>query len=245
MPLLGVRFERGEAMTESSPGVDRLNLLRAKGGVQAAAYSFLRRMFLLDAYCVVAENVSALRTDDLVVCENAQFLCIERPDQFLALPIGLREQMDDASGCGVEEAARAGGRVYAMVNNDELLVQLQIEDRVARVDTPARLRFDLGERGAFLSFLYTAPKFRRGGWATRLIKSTCVDLKARGVEVCYAHIQATNVRSLNTFSRLGWTHVARLLATPGGRYLGAFRTARGVSMEVSLCITSASRHDGP
>lgn len=84
----------------------------------------------------------------------------------------------------------------------------------------------MGARNGFLSFLYTHPESRRGGWARKLLIETASSMAQEGLQVCFSHVQATNLRSVNTFLSLGCQRAGWLLASRGGRYLGTVSARR-------------------
>lgn len=217
---------------------DRASLLCAKGGIRAAAFWLTRRALRLDVYRFHAIALTGLERESCsALPDGYALLALRNLTEVGACDSHLVAQLDAHSGCGVAEVIRRNGQIYAMVRGDRVVSQLRIDLQRAEVDTPLKLLLDCGEKSAFLSFLYTDPSLRRGGWAANLISHVCVQLARDGARACVCHIQATNVRSINTFSRSGWTPIALLFTTVGGRLLGVRQFSRAPRLDVSLKVS--------
>lgn len=201
---------------------ERLALLRGRGGARASAYWLLRAVTRLDVYVLYSTNLQNRRPASALPEGHRLLKLASLSDLRDCSPL-LIDTLDAQSGCGVVSALRSGGRIYALLHEDELLSQLKIDIGRITVDTPCDLTFDVGARHTILSFLFTPSSGRRGGWARRLIESVCASLAEEGFAQCTCHVQATNVRSRNTFASSGWFPAGWLLASAGGRFLGIVR----------------------
>lgn len=197
---------------------ERLALLRSKGGISAAAFWLIRTTGRIDLFKVLTleyppaqpgtqghsfELVELRSASDIDTCGHA-----------------ILATLDRHCGQGVAAVVSRGGRVFAAVGPAGVLCQLTIDTRFSLIDTPCDLVVELPEGDCFLSFLYTPPESRQGGWAKALIAAVSQSLALEGIKRCLCHVQATNVRSLRTFSSAGWQVRGVLAATPGRRFLG-------------------------
>jgi ribosomal protein S18 acetylase RimI-like enzyme len=194
-------------------------LLRARGGKKAAAFWLLRKVTGFDVYVIFGLDLSGSPLDVEALPPGVELRVFDRLVEIGAVDPQLLATLDAHTGCGVAEVIRRGGRVFALAQGDRVLSQLRIDTRAVEVDTPIDMRLQLRPGVAFLSFLHTDPAARQGGWARRLIGQVCARLQREGRAACCCHVQATNVRSLNTFRRAGWSPRARLVANGGGRLL--------------------------
>lgn len=124
----------------------------------------------------------------------------------------LLQRLGRQSGHGVRSIVASGGRVYALVENGEILSQftLDLTGPVA-VETPIPLRISMPRGAGFLSYLYTYPAWRGQGLAQRLIRSAANDLSRDGLSNVIAHVSATNVNSQNAFLATGWRRAGLVL----------------------------------
>lgn len=201
---------------------ERVALFRARGGKLATAFWLMRHLGRLDVYAfyVVALNRFAAVQRTAEACE---FISLSDLSGIAGHDATIIKALDEHSGCGVAETIRRGGRIYALVRGQDVLSQLKIDLEESAIDTPADVRITVGKGNAFLSFLFTAEAARRAGWARVLVDMTCAALAAEGLRHCVCHVQATNLRSGNTFDRLGWSVAGWLLASSAGRFLGIVR----------------------
>lgn len=217
---------------------DRAALLRAKGGPKAALFWLARRALHLDVYRFYAIALAGIDHGlPPPLPDGYSVIALRNPSEISTCNPHLVEQLDARSGCGVATALRQHGRVYAITDGHRVVAQLRIDFQYANVDTPTNLIMDFGEKSAFLSFLYTVPSSRRSGWATYLISAACADLARDGVRVCVCHVQATNVRSINTFVRSGWIPIALLVTTTGKRRLWVHRSSRAAQLGIPLKVS--------
>lgn len=204
----------------------------------AAAFWLARRALRIDVYRFYAIALTELEREHPALPDGCTFLVLRNPKDIEACDSHLVRELDAQSGCGVAEVIRRNGQIYAIARGNQILAQLRIDLQSVKVDTPRKLLLDCGERSAFLSFLYTNPSARRQGWAARLISRTSANLAREGVRVCVCHVQATNVRSINTFARSGWIPVAWLFTTVGGRLLGVRRRPRARRLGLPLNVSA-------
>lgn len=218
---------------------DRIALLRAKGGRKAAAFWLMRHLFRLDVYRFYAIALAGVDHEARPpLPDGYAFLVLRNMAEVYACESHLVGQLDAQSGCGVAGVIRRNGHIYAIVRGHRVVAQLRIDRRRAEVDTPMNLLLDFGDESVFLSFLYTDPSWQRSGLATSLISRACADLALEGTRACICHVQATNVPSINTFARCGWTPIAVLFTTVGRRLLGVRQLPRAERLGISLKVSA-------
>jgi ribosomal protein S18 acetylase RimI-like enzyme len=196
---------------------ERVALVRERGGPRSLGFWLLRKALALDVYTLFA---LPLRDAGTACPPGCTLLRLVSEDDLARCPDGLLDQIGPHTGAGVRKVLAQGGRIYALVEDGAVRSQTRIDVGAARTDTPCPLTCEVGPRNAFLSFLYTHPASRRGGWAKKLLVATASSMAQEELQVCFSHVQATNLRSVNTFLSLGWQHAGWLLASRGGRYLG-------------------------
>lgn len=202
---------------------ERMVLLRERGGLRSLGFWLLRKALALDVYMLFALPLHDVGT----ICPpGCTLLRLVSEDDLARCPDGLLDQIGPHTGAGVREVLAQGGRIYALVEGGTVHSQVRIDIGAARTDTPSRLVCEVGPRNAFLSFLYTHPTSRRGGWAKKLLVATMSSMAREGLQACFSHVQATNLRSVNTFLSLGWQRAGWLLASRSGHYLGTAGTHR-------------------
>lgn len=197
---------------------ERWSFARSPGGAAATGFWLVKTLLRVDIARFYAIALGGTAPEPP---ENLELLALRQPRDVDTVSRALEERLNMQTGPSVRKLLAHGDRVYALAQGDRIACQLNICFGTVRVDSPADLTFHFASGDAFLGFLYSAPEYRRGGLARRLIALTCADLAAEGWHRCLCHIRATNVPSLNTFRRSGWRCVAWLLTTPGGRMLGA------------------------
>lgn len=196
---------------------ERVALLRERGGPRSLGFWLLRKGLALDVYTLFA---LPLRDAGSACPPGCTLLRLVSEDDLARCPASLLEQIGPHTGAGLRQVLAQGGRIYALVEDGAVRSQTRIDVGAARTDTPCDLTFEVGARNAFLSFLFTHPASRRGGWAKKLLIATASSMAQEGLQLCLSHVQATNLRSVNTFLSLGWRPAGWLLASRGGRYLG-------------------------
>lgn len=196
---------------------ERVALLRERGGLRSLLYWLLRKALALDVYTLFALPLRHVGTACPPGCTLLRLAC---EDDLARCPDGVLDQIGPHTGAGLRKVLAQGGRIYALVEDGAVRSQTRIDVGAAHTDTPCSLRYEVGPRNAFLSFLYTHPASRRGGWAKKLLVATASSMAQEELQLCFSHVQATNLRSVNTFLSLGWRHAGWLLASRGGRYLG-------------------------
>jgi ribosomal protein S18 acetylase RimI-like enzyme len=199
---------------------ERMALLRERGGPRSLGFWLLRKALALDVYTLFA---LPLRDAGSACPPGCTLLRLNSEDALARCPESLLAQIEPHTGVGIRHVLAQGARIYALVEDGAVRSQTRIDVGTARTDTPCPLNLEVGARNAFLSFLYTHPASRRGGWAKKLLVATASSMAQEGLQVCLSHVQATNLRSVNTFQSLGWQHAGWLLASRGGRYLGTIR----------------------
>lgn len=213
-------------MSTSQVG-ERWDLLRSKGGPSAAAFWLIRQTLRLDLFRVLSVHLD--RCPAATLRQGCRFMVIRSEDDVGRCDAQVLASLDQKSGSGVAASILAGGRIYALVGETGVLCQLKIDTLISRTDTPCDLTVQLPERESFLSFLYTAPEARRARWASHLLALTGPALSNDGFSRCHCHVQATNVRSLRTFTSAGWQPSGWIAATPSRQFLGSW-TGRGSNL---------------
>lgn len=202
---------------------ERVALLRERGGPRSLGFWLLRKALALDVYTLFALT---LRDTGTACPPGCTLLRLVSEDDLARCPDAVLEQINPHTGAGLRKVIAQGGRIYALVEDGAVRSQTRIDIGTAHTGTPCPLTCEVGSRNAFLSFLYTHPASRRGGWAKKLMVATMSSMAQEGLQLCFSHVQATNLRSVNTFLSLGWQHAGWLLASRGGRYLGTVGTHR-------------------
>ena len=238
------RKQRATSATISSPMATYLDVLQEKRGKLAAAYWLLREILCIDAYYFYAIDPALFTRDrELDLPEGYTLFELKDAEQLPGCSPDILQQIEQESGKRVSQIVAEGGRVYAVVHGREVVSQVKINFLPFEVDTPLRMVLDLGQKAAFLSFLYTAPSYRRKRWATRIIAQVCAVLTREETPCCLCHVQATNVASHNTFRSCGWKPVVYLFATTGGRLLGMTRPAHAARW-ARLRVRAVSERSG-
>lgn len=196
---------------------ERVALLRERGGPRSLGFWLLRKGLALDVYTLFA---LPLRDAGTACPPGCTLLRLASVDDLAHCSDSLLDQIGPHTGAGVRKVIEQGGRIYALVEDGVVRSQTRIDTGVARTETPCPLTCLVGPHNAFLSFLFTHPASRRGGWAKKLLVATATSMAQEGLQACFSHVQATNLRSMNTFLSLGWQHAGWMLASRGGRYLG-------------------------
>ncbi|KQQ87013.1 N-acetyltransferase [Massilia sp. Leaf139] len=204
---------------------ERVALLRERGGPRSLGFWLLRKALALDVYTLFA---LPLRDAGTACPPGCTLLRLVSEEDLTHCPDALLDQIGPHTGIGVRKVLAQGGRIYALVEDGKVRSQTRIDVGSARTDTPCALTCEVGARNAFLSFLYTHPASRRGGWAKKLLVATASSMAREGLQTCFSHVQATNLRSINTFLSLGWQRAGWLLASRGGRYLGTVGAQRAL-----------------
>jgi ribosomal protein S18 acetylase RimI-like enzyme len=190
----------------------------APGGGWATLYWFARALTGLDVYYVLAGTTRDVDRPNRSLPSAFNLLTIFDERDFFGLDSRAQELVDARTGMGVSSLLARGNRLYVLVEGTDPVCQLSIyHGPSVDVDTPGQLRFAFGPDKAFLAYLYTHARHRRRGTASLLLPLVAQDLRARGIEHILAHVGATNVPSLNTFSRSGWKIVGKFVANRHGR----------------------------
>jgi hypothetical protein len=218
-----------------SQTVERLSLLRAKGGKKAAAYWLLRKILRIDTDLIYAIDLADFTRDgESDLPEGYQFLRFENREGVAGCDPTILEEIGDQSGRSVFNIVADGGRVYAIVHGTEVVCQVNVEFQRSWVDTPLRMMLEFGEKDAILSFGYTKPSWRRRHWIFRLRSHVCALLSQEGWLHCVCGVHATNVKEALSLHRSGWKPVAFLYTTTGGRLLGVVH--RTAARDKGICV---------
>ena len=209
-------------MAEQEALRTRLALLAAPGGAGAGARWLARALFRVDAYRVLAKRLAADEPAATGAWSAAQF-CTITQENIADRDAAMIRHLDAHNGCACAITTSHGGRIYALQANGSVACQARVEFGEMRTDTPLPMTVVVGPANAFLSYLHTSPAHRRTGAARALLALVARHLAGEGRWThCVAHVQSTNVRSLNAFRSAGWQPIASIW-TVGNRLLHVSR----------------------
>ncbi len=138
-------------------------------------------------------------------------------------PHELIEQISSQSGRNVAQLIHDNAGVYAFIDGIHAISQTNISCNPAiRVDSPTELDIYLTHGDVFLGYLFTYPHYRGTGTAASLLEAVCEDVKRRGYSRIVTHIRSTNVASLNTFNKCGWSRIGWILTSTNGHLLSTY-----------------------
>lgn len=222
---------------------ERIHLAISHGGLSATAYWFLKILCRIQVHFLYAIDLSDRITSPITFSEgsNYDFISLHSQHDVEAQSPELISQLNEHSGRSVSHLLENGSTVYALVDHNELVSQLNISWKPqAAVETPTHLTFTLRPKDAFLGYLYTSPKYRGRGAARMLIGKVCEDIVRQKYSRIITHIRSTNVPSLNTFNRrTGWNRIGWILTSTNGRFLTARSSGKtGVLVAKSAQPTS-------
>jgi ribosomal protein S18 acetylase RimI-like enzyme len=193
---------------------ERISSAFSKGGLSATGVWLLKKALRVEPYLFL-EVMPGRRGGPRDPARFA-FHCIASPASLHALDARVQEQLNEESGRSVDALVQAGHSVYFLTDGPQVACQLNISPGpFVTIETPRLLQLDIGGGSAFLSFLFTHPRFRRMGAARALVDAVCADLAQKGYRRVLTHVRRTNVASVNTFARMGWRRVATIWATTG------------------------------
>ena len=205
----------------SEENKERLSLLFSQGGTIAAVLWVLKRILSVDIYGFyeyMIRNDSDKKT--YPIGTNCSLMALSKIVDLTKIPKELLDQFHCQSGCSLESLLLKGGIFYALLENGQPVVQVNIYGpNSVEVDTPISMYVSVQKNSRFLGFLYTYPEFRRKGYATKLISLVMQDLIKYGVKSIVAHIRLSNIRSIRAFVKNGWTKVGIIVTSSKGSIL--------------------------
>lgn len=185
---------------------------------RAILYWILRRLTGIQVHDVYAIELIP-STVSLNADSNPKLTVLRHLDDFLRLPDGVEQELNEQSGHSCRALVEQGNRVYAATEGQHVACQLNIRYGEVAVDSPSELIFTFAPDDAFLNYLHTRDDYRGRGLAGALLSAACDDLAKQGKRRCIAHIRATNYISITAFRNAGWKHKARIVTTTSGRLL--------------------------
>jgi ribosomal protein S18 acetylase RimI-like enzyme len=205
---------------------ERIGYATSKGGAIATLLWILKRLGRIEAYRVFALS-----------CVSEVSTANDEPPRFTFRHVltgrdigvigdGVRAQLEDHLGRGLDRLVAEGSTTYFLADNDQVVCQLIIAKRSSiHLDMPTGLVLEIGPKSAFLSYLYTHDRYRRIGAAQQLLHFVSNHLAQSGYERAVTHVSATNVPSLNAFAASKWTRIGTIWTTQHSRRF----VARGLS----------------
>lgn len=210
---------------------DYLRGVLKKGGLRAATAWLTKQILPIEIFDFF--TIGADTPDAAPPAPERHLLSIRTTSDCNACGEALLKQLGRQSGHSVRSIVASGGRVYALVENGEVLAQLTLDlSGPVAIETPIPLRLSLPEKAGFLSYLYTYPAWRGQGMAQRLIRSTVRDLMQDGIRQVIAHVSTTNINSQNAFLGAGWQRSGLLVTDRINRilYRGSELALQGITL---------------
>jgi GNAT superfamily N-acetyltransferase len=204
---------------------ERLGLLRRRGGLKAGMFWVAKKLFGVDAHFIYAIALSNMTSRTVAPKHGNAFRTafLHSATDVGTLKPDLIDRIEDQCGSGVARLVDSGSSVYALLDGEEIVSQLNIcWNPLVRVDSPAHLEIFLKPTDGFLGYLFTHPGYRGIGAASKLVAMACTDAAGRGRRRLVTHIRATNSPSLNTFEKGGWRRIGWMLTSTSGRLLKVY-----------------------
>ncbi|WP_300087182.1 GNAT family N-acetyltransferase [uncultured Nitrosomonas sp.] len=205
---------------------ERLSLLKYKGGFKAALFWLAKILCRVEIHFFYAIDLTRQQSlppsSSSKESETTSFdlISLNTPGDLTICPSGIIEQINSQSGRGVSRLIREDAGVYALVQQGQVVSQTNIDrSDVIRVDSPTLLDIDLKPGDVFLGYLYTHPNYRGMGAAALLLKKVHEVTRNHGHSRIVTHIRSTNVASLNTFKKCGWSRIGWIITSVRGRLL--------------------------
>lgn len=214
---------------------DRINLALSHGGLSATVFWLLKMLCRVKVHFLYAIDLANRSTSAKALAQHPDFdfISLHTQHDVDSTPPALIAQLNEQSGWNVHRLIEQGSTVYALVDDSNIVSQLNIGwQPIITVDSPTHLTFTLSPKDAFLGYLFTYPKYRGCGAATKLIEKVCEDAAYRKYSRIVTHIRSTNTPSLNTFKKIGWKQIGWILTSTNGRLLSA-RSAKKMGIHIA------------
>jgi ribosomal protein S18 acetylase RimI-like enzyme len=193
---------------------ERIGFALSKGGLSGTVVWLMKKTFRVEPY-IFLETVLDPHAQPATLSRFA-FHRIVSPNDLVAIDAQVQEQLNERAGRPVERLVHTGNSVYFLADGFRVACQLNISPGpVVAIDSPRPLQIEMGDRCAFLAFLFTDPRYRRIGLASALVDAVRADLAREGYRRVLAHVRRTNVASVGAFARMGWRQVATIWFTTG------------------------------
>nr|WP_281722155.1 GNAT family N-acetyltransferase [Nitrosomonas nitrosa] len=214
---------------------DRINLALSHGGLSATAFWLLKILCRIKVHFLYAIDLANRSATSKTSTHHPDFdfISLHTQHDIDSAPSALIAQLNEQSGLSVNRLIEQGSTVYALVDDSNIVSQLNIGwQPIITVDSPTHLTFTLSPKDAFLGYLFTYPKYRGCGAATKLVEKVCEDAAFRKYSRIVTHIRSTNAPSLNTFKKIGWKRIGWILTSTNGRLLST-RSAKKMGVHIA------------
>lgn len=188
--------------------------LFSKNTVKAFLIYPLKKLFSLECHYFYEFDLSIRELTDITPDKGLQFLHLKKDNYQLLITSDIEAKINSNAGYSLEKRMERGERAFILLEDSDLVCQLFMSHENCQTDTPIPLELNINNKWWFLSFLYTSEKYRNKGMANKLIKFACSELKKLRFSKCIAHIRSTNLASINSFEKSGWTKIASLYSIP-------------------------------
>lgn len=203
---------------------ERINLALSRGGLSATAFWILKMLCRVEVHFLYAINLSNRPTPSVthVNGPDFDFISLHTQRDIDSTSPALITRLNEQCGWSVSRLLKHGNAVYALVDDANLVSQLNVCWKpLVTVDSPTPLAFTLSPKDAFLGYLFTYPRYRGCGAATRLIEKVCEYAAQQKYSRIITHIRSTNAPSLNAFKKIGWKRIGWILTSTNGHFLRA------------------------
>jgi len=204
---------------------EKLSLLKYRGGIEAALFWLVKVLFKAEVYFFYAVDLSEESQASGAHSNNQkknqfQFISLNTDQDLSAHPHDLIKLINAQSGWSVPRLIGKNAGVYALTQQGKVVTQTNISSNtVIEVDTPTDLNIHLDHRDVFLGYLYTYPEYRGKGAAAILLRKVCKAVFDRGYSRIVTHVRSTNIASLNTFRKCGWSRKGWIVTSLKGHLL--------------------------
>lgn len=250
-PELPARLRQSDSLRTAfkKGGLKRANLKKRRlkrGGLRGTTAWLIKQVYPVEIFDLFVTGINDLRGG--AAEPDGRLLRLRTAADCRSCGEAMLDQFGRHSGHGARSIVASGGRVYALVEDGEIMAQLTMDlTGPVAIETPIPLTIALPEKTSFLSHLYTYPAWRRHGLAQRLIRSAVHDLNQEGVTQVIAHVSSTNVASQNAFLATGWRRTGLVVTDRSSRILYSEQrlAAHGITLAARMerlnCFQQATR----
>ena len=206
-----------------------------KGGMRGTTAWLIKQVYPVEIFDFFVTGMNDLRGG--TAAPDGRMLRLRSAADCRGCAEAMLDQLGRHGGHGVRSIVASGGRVYALVEDGEIMAQLTMDlAGPVAIENPIPLKIALPEKTGFLSHLYTYPAWRRHGLAHRLIRSAVQDLSREGVSQVIAHVSSTNIASQNAFLQTGWRRTGLVVTDRSSRvlYSGQRLAAHGITLAARM-----------